>query len=219
MRSVTALTVRLLWLGAVLALAACSSTKIVGTWHDPDAGESLASLLVIARIEEESLRRMFEDRFAAALQDRSVNAVASYRVFPDARDLSKEAVEKRARDLGLRGVLIARLLGQEKVEIREPAYGPYPYPYDPFYGHALRGWPSYYRHWHSYYGYGYGYPYQPTLTREATLFRLEVNVYAAGSGNLVWSARTETLTYQTPEEKIGDVAKKVVRQLERDNLI
>lgn len=224
MRSLQRMMVRMLWVVAVLVLAACSTTEIVGTWTDPEfTGKRIDSLLVIARVEDESLRRMFEDRFASALQDRGVNAVASYRVFPAMAELDKAGVEERAQKLGLRGVLIARLLETEKVEIQEPGYGPgygpgfapYRHPYrDSFYR-----WPDYYRSWHSYYGYGYGYPYAPTWTREATVFRLETNLYDTASDRLVWSARSETTTFESPEKKLDEVVREIIGKLEGSGLI
>ncbi|MBE0595985.1 MAG: hypothetical protein IH614_01800 [Desulfuromonadales bacterium] len=206
--------VRLAALLALVLLAACSTTEIVGSWKDPQFGQAVGSMLVIARVEDESLRRMFEDRFATALQDQGVNAVASYRVFPTVAELDREEVEQKARKLHLQGVLISRLLGVEKVEIQQPAYSAYGHPYgDPF-----GRWPDYYRSWHSYYGYGYGYPYAPTWTREATLLRLETNLYDPVGDRLVWSARSETTTFVSVEEKIEEVVRELIRQLERDAL-
>jgi hypothetical protein len=206
-----------LFLAIALGVAACASTKVVATWTDPQfRGHGVRSLLVVARVEDESLRRSFEDRFATALQDRGIKALASYRVAPEAAGLEKETFEASASGIGAEGILIARLLGEERVEIWEPLYGLDPYD-GRFPGWPHRGWP-YHRDW-PYPGFGYGYPYEPMISRQATLIHVEANLYTTAGPALVWSARTETLTFESTEEKIGEVAKRVVRQMIRDDLI
>ncbi len=200
-----------------LLLTSCSTTRITGTWKDPDA-RHFRSMLVAAGMENDLLRRLYEDRFATVLQSRGVNAVASYRVFPEMKKLRKEGVEKQVRELGLEGILITRLVETEKVERQRPVFEAYPhlygyspfYPYEPFYG-----FPPYYRSWYPYYGYRYGY----TETVRETIFVLETNLYNSDGGNLVWSARSETTTEKRSEEKVEEVAKKIVQQMDRSNLI
>lgn len=197
-------------------LCACATTEITGSWKAQELTRPVESMLVMVRIEEETLRRMTEDRFSTALQDWGVNAVASYRVFPETVELEKEKVEEKSRELDLEGFLIVRVLEKEQPETKDTGYGnPNPHGYS-----YRRGFhrPHYHR-WHSYYGYGYGYPYARTYPRESTVLRLETVLYRPAGPGLVWSARTETSYIDGLEEKLDEIAYKVVDKMARDNAI
>ncbi|SDL41270.1 hypothetical protein SAMN05660860_00567 [Geoalkalibacter ferrihydriticus] len=199
----------------LMILSGCATTTMTGSWKDPEVTQPVSSMLVIARFEEEFVRRTAEDGFAVSLQDRGVNAVASYRVFADATELDRQEVEAKAAGLGLEGFLIVRVLAQETVEETYSGryHSAYPY-YDPFFHRR-----SHFRSWHNYYGHGYYYPYAPTLTRETTVLRLEASLYRPGEEGLLWSARSETTTVVGIEERLDEIARKFVRELIRDNMI
>ncbi|MDO3379273.1 hypothetical protein [Geoalkalibacter halelectricus] len=207
-----------LWLAALAALlllAGCATTRITESWQNLEVLDPVASMLVIARFEEDFMRRIGEDYFATRLQERGVNAVASYRVFPEVAELDPEQVEQRAAELGLEAILVVRVLAQERVEeqYRGHYHSYYPF-HDPFFHRR-----SHFRSWHRYYAHGYHYPYAPTLTREATVLRLEASLYRPGEEGLLWSVRTQTSTVGPIEERMDEIARKVVREMVRDNRI
>jgi hypothetical protein len=86
-------------------LAGCASTRLETQWRDPQyAGPSLAGnkVLVVCRVNDETLRRVCEDQWSMQLGARRVTALRSYSLpdFPAGGAASSEQVQAALRASG-----------------------------------------------------------------------------------------------------------------------
>jgi hypothetical protein len=108
--------------GVALLLSACAGMTVDSVWRDPTyEGPSFKKVMVIAWVDRPSVRRTVEDIFVGDLTSRGINAVASYTLIPDPRDMKREAVVAAAKRSGVDSVLVNRLQGitldvQEEVQ-------------------------------------------------------------------------------------------------------
>ncbi len=207
-----------LFLVGLNLLAGCSTTTLNAVWKDPEYGKGpVASTLVVGVTKNDTLRRLSEDNLATALQRRGVNAVASYRVFPEADQLEKARVEEKVRELGLDSILITRIIDQEEVKVRHPERvyvdsGVSPYRYPSWHYPYYRSWDAYYRH-------SYQVTRTPATTTEATVYQLETNLYQAENGEVIWSALSETFARKGLEREIEGLVDTIIDSLEEKRLI
>jgi len=187
--------------GATLLLSACGSTaSMESTYTAPNANQvSFKKILVLAMTADGGLRRTAEDTLAA--QVGPAEAVRSYQVFQNEEQLkNRDVVAARMRELGVDGILTLRpLYNQQEVT----SYGSsYPYAYRSFGG---------------YYGYGWGAaPYDMSVDK---VIGLETNIYSAAKGDLIWSGVTKSYNPGDMQTLVGDVAKTVRAQLEKQGLV
>jgi hypothetical protein len=90
---------------ALVLLAGCASTRMETQWRDPQyAGPALKGqkVLVVCRVQDETLRRVCEDQWTMQLGARGVTAVRSYSVtgFPAGGEASAEQVQTALRATG-----------------------------------------------------------------------------------------------------------------------
>ncbi len=211
--------IRPIWAALLgLALCACATTTLDAVWKDSQYDNRLDKVLVMGVTENETIRKIFEDRFGEELQRYGVTGLSSYRMFPAVEQLDKDAVEEKVRGLGIDAILITRLVNKETVEIRHPEtvrvddYGRYPYrnPY----------WYSpYYDRWDRYYDRSYDITRTPSYTSEVEVYTLETNLYDMQSGKLVWSALTETFAQGKISENVNDFVEVVTRSLDENGLL
>ena len=60
-------TSRFFMLILVLVSAGCASTTLTNSWRAPDYSDAISSLVVVGVSKQASVRRVFEDEFAAQL--------------------------------------------------------------------------------------------------------------------------------------------------------
>jgi len=188
-----------LLLMSLILLGACASSRPVVEWQDEAYEGQLDNILVIAVVEENSLRRTVEDAYVEKFTELSISAAPGYTLLSSTADLSRETVEVAIEGKDIDAVLVTRLLGVEQVEqYHPPTYHGYYGSYDSFYRHSLANSSS-----------GYYSSY--------TLLKLETNLYDAVTGQLVWSMQSESMDSPTPQDIIkGQVALTVKRLGERD---
>jgi hypothetical protein len=105
---------------SLLLLMGCSSTKLVGTWKNPDTVIFDAyQVLVVGMTQEDATRVEFETKFADALKSQGVDAVRSIDLF-DVEFTSAERseqelaeVEEQLLDKGFDAILFTKLVGTE----------------------------------------------------------------------------------------------------------
>jgi hypothetical protein len=190
--------------GGLLLLLGCStSTQLKTLWSDPAAQPgSLHKLMVINVTKSPTVRRTFEDRFAAALGAQGIDAVPSYRLVGDA-DLDAAQANMEIHKAHCDGVFVTRVVDQKTVK---RYYSPAAYRYVP---------PAVYRDgWYSYYSLGYAYATAPGYV-ESQLVSMETNLYRVQDGALVWSALSRSWLQQsaTPGDEIEPVVHELVRGL------
>lgn len=105
---------------SLLLLMGCSSTRLVGTWKNPDIVLFDAyQVLVVGMVQDDNARMEFETRFADALKEQGVDAVRSIDLFDVEFTSSKrsekelEEVEQQLLDKGFDAILFTKVVGTE----------------------------------------------------------------------------------------------------------
>ena len=195
---------------AVLVLGligSCTSTRLVEAWVDKSyQGGPLESIMVIGLSDNVRRRGMFEDALVAGFERRGVRAVASLSVAPDKESLDMDAIKRKVRQLGLKSIIVTRLVGTE----RETYYVPgrsYVIPY------------GYYYRFRGYYRYAYRYAYEPGYWAEYDVFKLETNLYDVATDGLVWSAASESIDPLSLEEVVASLSAQIIDSLSKYGLL
>jgi len=197
--------IQALCLSMLLLLSSCGTSRLTATWHDASYGgqNNLQDVLIIAVTKDETVKRLFEDTFAAELEAEGVHAIPSYSLSqPDIKP-EKEAIDTAIKEAGARSVIITRHLGTDTKEHYRPPQRTSVFA-DPYYGGI-----------HGYYPMAYREVYSPGYTVKVTTVSLEANLYDVKTGKLVWAVRSEstdpTMTKKYIEELVnlfsGDLKK------------
>lgn len=134
---------RALLLVAALLIGACASTSLVNQWKSPEfSGPPLRKVLVVGVTNQPSVRRVFEDEFAAALRVAGVQAVQSYTVIGQDGQAEQSVLEQAVGKAGADAVLVTRLVRREQQT--QVTQGTYPPPAMGFYGWYSSAWVGYY---------------------------------------------------------------------------
>lgn len=188
---------------ATLALTGCASTELTQSWRAPDYTGQLTSLVVVGVSKQASVRRIFEDEFAAQMREKGIRAVPSYTLIVQDGPVSEEKLRSAVESAGTDGVIITRLVNVErKVSVTYP--GP-AYPYPPFYyGYYTTAWIGY---------------YEPPVVQQYDVVTSETTVFARDRAQPVWSGITETFAPGELKKETADFAKVVITALEKQGLI
>ena len=199
---------------AALVLTACArSSQLASTWRDPAFRDgSLSRLLVVAVGRSPGERRRFEDRFAAALRARGVDARASYTFIGDAR-VDSALVEAQVRQAGCDGIFVSRVVDRQSVRHSYGgAFGPVGY-YGPPSGYHAGWWP--------YYSRGYASATAGAFAAEDQRVSVETNLYRHADGQLVWSglSRQWLGASEAPGDETAGVVRELVAELARSAVV
>ncbi len=192
---------------AAALLAACgTTTKIPNAWRNPaHEGAPYQKIFVIGVGENDTNRRLFEDRFAAALSGKGGVASPSYGALPHSERLTEAQIRGAIQGGSFDGVVVTRLLGvEEKTEYVPPRTYTVPRHYGGYYG---------------YYGSSWDVVHEPGYYQTHTIVRLETNLYDVGTGELVWSGQSETFNPSSLTDIIDSVTKAVAKRLRKESLI
>ena len=183
---------------AILALAACSSTKLVTKWQAPATERLLFSkVLALAIAPDTSLLRRAERAICAEVT--SVTCVPAFAVIPESEMADTEKVKALVKRDGFDGAVVFRVVSaRDKVTYVAPSYGPTFWGY---YGYALTG------------------THAPGYLRSDQIVRVETSIYSVSEDRLLWVATTETMNPESVSSLVEDVAKAVRRELVRAKLI
>jgi hypothetical protein len=164
-----------------LGLCACASnTRIVSSWHEPDATRLVfKKVLVVAIVRQEDRRRAVEDRMVADIGSRGVVAVPSYKLVnaADAKDL--EALKTAMAGNQFDGAVVWRTIGVKTEAHYIPAGRPTLLMNPGFWG---------------YYNLGWSVEQEPSTVQTERTVSVEVTVYRVtrDSDTLVWTGTSET---------------------------
>jgi hypothetical protein len=188
---------------------------MVTSWAAPGAGkEGVKKVLVLGISQDTSIRRTYEDKFAARLKSRGYEALPGYTWVPDASQLDQAALTSRIKAEGVTHVLVTRLVGKKTVTTEVPTtvttvgYAPYG--------------PGYYGSWGTYWSVGYGSVVSPGYTTVNDVVTLETNFYDASKEKdaLVWSGQSETwMDTGSGASRIDSVIDTVVMEMRAKGLI
>jgi hypothetical protein len=192
---------------ALLAGACASNSQLVNMWHDPQASpRPLNNVMVVAIRRNETMRRVWEDTFVRALQERGVTAVPSYRLYADhAPDTSE--VADAARNSRFDGVIAIHPLGTSTTEHYVPGYTTL----EPVSRHnPWTGW------YHTY----YTDVYNPGYVETEQVVRYQVDVFSADeNGQLVWSGITETIDPRSDVAVNREISRLIVPELAHAGIV
>ncbi|HET9480466.1 MAG TPA: hypothetical protein VFP98_01795 [Candidatus Polarisedimenticolia bacterium] len=189
---------------ALLGLVACSGTRLGEVWQDPGyGGGPLRNVAVFVLGTDPSVRRVAEDEFVRRLP-MNTRGLAGYGLVPAAEQGDLEKVRARVRTSGFDGAIVARLAGVDGAS--------------PGAAGGVERIPISYRTLGDYYASLYQTLEQPGY-RPPTTVRIQTNVYAVASENLIWSGMSRTFNPDAAREVAGDVAKAVVEQLQKAGIL
>jgi hypothetical protein len=191
----------------LLALAGCATTQVTNTWKDPKYVEPpLRKVLVAGISNQASVRRAFEDTFAAALVEAGVEAIASHTLVPKDGQIPEDVLQKAVSDAGADGVLITRMVAQQTDVVVSPSPMP-----PPFYGRR----PYYYGY---YTGAWMGY-YEPARLQTYRYVVAETTVFRADKPEPAWSATTRTQEPRDVRKATAGFAEAILPALRKDGVI
>jgi hypothetical protein len=188
-----------------LAAASCApATSIEQTWRAPDARPGQFRKVATMFISKnEAIRRPAEDKLAARLRSRGIQAVPAYTVVSteDVKDHAKAIAALRAA--GFDSVIAMRVVSKD-TQLQYLPGG-----FDSYWDMA---WPD------AYWDYGYGFGYGGALIPE-TIVRVETDAYSLVNNQLLWTALSKSVDPDGIRELIDDNTKVVAQSMTRQGLI
>lgn len=94
-------------------MSGCVSTKIQTDWKDSNYSGTFRKVLVICLAKEEIVRTTLESDIAAQFTKRGVVAVESNTILASLRDVDREMVRRKVREIDADGVLIVKPVSRE----------------------------------------------------------------------------------------------------------
>ena len=185
-------------LGVLLVAGCASATRLTRVWTDTRfETNSLRKLMVIGIARSPATRRVFEDRFVAALRAQGIEAEPSYPLVGD-DNLDSARVSAEMHKTGCDGVFVTRIVDQKIVRASYPP--------------SYLGAPWAYRYgWYGYYSSGYSYVGTPGYAIENQVVNFETSLYRVSDDQLVWSALSQE--WIAPSEVPGTEIDPLIRQL------
>jgi hypothetical protein len=162
----------------------------------------MRKVIVVGVTKQPSVRRVFEDEFASKLKAAGVEAIPSYTHISEDGQADPVALESAVGKLGLDGVLVTRLVKQEKQTQVSGGYGPVA----PM---GLHGWYS--SAWTGY--------YEPPTVYQYDVVTLETSLYNTQQSKLVWSGTTETFAPADVKEETAGLAQIIIAALRKQGVI
>lgn len=161
----------------ILVTLGCGpSVTVTDSWKAPDIADSKSDdFVVMARVDDVVGRQRFEQEIVKQFKLRGVDAVESYKKYPDLNLNLKmtpdqiEQLEAGLRKDGINGIVLT-VIKDTKTEIRTSTTGGYGGGYYPYFG-------GYYGAYYSPYGYSGAYMSSSSRTYESEIYKLESVVF------------------------------------------
>lgn len=190
-----------------LSLGACTSTRFVSTWQDPEVafgmlnGEKIAVFLIS---DDESARRSAEDALASELTAKGARGVAGYTVM-SAESAQDEAVaEKKLKEAGVDAVVTMRVVSEQQETTTTPATF-----------HTI----PVYRRWNGYWVRGWRTAYEPGQTRTNTIVQVETLIYEMDGKGLIWAGLSRTTNPREVDALVTEIAAAVDEAVKKTGLL
>jgi hypothetical protein len=164
--------------------------------------------MVMAVVQKDYVRMKLEDEFVAKLGAMGVQAVQSYKFFPDLKALNADMVKAKTPETGRDSLLVTRLVDVKKETVYVPGSTQY-FPGGP---------PGYYNNFNTYYASTYSMVTTPGYTYDYKVYTLETNLYDASTHKLIWTAVTETEETSSVDSALIGFAETVTKNLKKSNL-
>ncbi len=192
------------------ALTASAGTKLAFSWRNPTYnGSAFKNILVLAVNGQAARRADFEDVMTATLTHPGLTAVQSYVYLarPDATPIPQAQLREIVEEQHFDAILVAHLTKYKKTHNYIP-------------GDALQ-LPPELVNFYGYYTAVTPVVYTPGYMTTDTKAQIETALYstAPGDGQLAWTGTSNIVDPRSPASAISSVAKLVVEQLQKQNLI
>lgn len=197
-----------------VSLQGCYSTSVSASWmSDNHAARNFKKLLVIGMSTNVAARATFEDELVYFMRLKGINAIAASSVMSPDRAVVAESAEvqkKRLVDNGFDGVFAISLL--EKNNTTKYVAGTTTYAPVSFYG-------GYYGSYYSYNSYMYSNVYQPGYYVASQEIILNSSLFDVDSGDLLWSAQSDTIDPSSTDNAANSYAKRMVSYILKEKII
>ncbi|MCL7987506.1 hypothetical protein M8998_06110 [Sphingobacterium sp. lm-10] len=196
-------------------LISCGTTNnITGTWKAPDANlRQYEKVFVAALTSDVPVRQTVERQLAGWLTDNGIGSIQSLEVLPpdfESKELEMtNVVLQKIQESGSDAIMTVALIDQTSEERYVPSGGMYQ-PMNRF---------GYYNTFGGYWGNWHGNLYQPGYYTTDKTYYIETNVYDAKSGNLVWSAQSETVNPSELDSFLEAYKSSMSKKLKQDGLL
>lgn len=182
----------------ILAFGCSTPTTETQVWQSPTyAAGPMKNIAVFGGRVDEAARRTLEDGFVSALAPYGVHATASYAIFPQGQvPNDQSAIRATLQQEGYDGALVATLKGVTEQVLIQP-------------GVAWAG---------GFYGAYWG-PGAAVYAQTDRYVKFETSLWSPESGNMVWSAITQTTNPSSGQDFISSLTGTVVPSLAKRGLI
>jgi hypothetical protein len=178
-------------------------TKLTGVWKFEQAYTIRpGKILVVGKLLNEDNRIPFEDFLTKELKIKNVSAFASYRPIPSREDIVKEKVKSAARVMGIKSVLVTRVVSVDQKDVTVKDQVSYDLYATTMHGSVMMG--PYLEE-----------PYEKTIT----IAQIETGLFDVESDKLVWSARSRVIDADSIDAAIKDYSLAILNQLSVDGLM
>jgi len=161
----------------VLILISCGpSVTVTDSWKAPDIAESKSDhFVVMARVDDVVGRQRFEQEIVKQFKARGVDAVESYKKFPELNlnlKMTPDQIDALVGEFSKEGIngIVLTVIKDMKTEIKTTSSGGYA-------GGYYGGFNGYYGSYYSPYGYGGSYVPSSSRTYESDIYKLETVVF------------------------------------------
>jgi len=197
----------------LLLIVSCSSTKFVDSWRNEEIKTfTPKKLLVIGMTDNLTARKIFEEDLKNAFILRNINAVESTTVldknFTDTRKSEDEINQmiQEITDKGFDAVIITAVKGIEKINYPSGYYSS---------RYRLTRFGNYYLRFQDVY-------YTPEYYEPYNVYNVETSIYYINkedNKSLVWVGSLKLVDPKTIKSTVKNYVVKIIKQLERENLI
>ena len=191
-----------------IGFAACgTSSQLVNQWRDPSYSyHPMRSVLVLGMMRDPVRRRMWEDRLAAELNKKGVEALPSYHDFPAAVP-DTDQIAGLVQNRGFDGVIVTTPLPTQTHTQYVPGY--------------VETVPvTRYSRWRQAYVTYYGDVYRPGYTETEQVVRYRTDVWdAAQDGQMIWSGTSEVFDPSSERSVDREVSRMIVPELVKQRIV
>ena len=188
------------------AIAALAQNDFVSTWKAPGtvpldfAGRKVAAVLIV---DDTGLRVSAEEALAREISARGPTGVPAYRIIPKEELKKKDAAKGWFERAGIAGLVVLRPVDLETEKVYSSAV-----------------WASgYYNYAWDYWGTSWATVVPLGKGRDQRTLTVETALYDLSKGTPIWGAVTRTTDPKDVQSYVKQLAKDVVKQLEKEGLV
>ena len=186
-------------------LTACSTVKSVHVWKDDAYNAKMGKVLVLGMLEQDYIRKQFENVLANQLKARGIEVVTSYSVLPQRVDtLDKQMVLDEVKKLGVSNVLVTRPVDRKDITNHQ-AGGLYFAPTATY----LDGW----------YSFAVGTVRYRDLEYDTSYLTVATNLFAVGNKKPVWSNLADVKVEDSRQDAVNKFIPLLIKEMELSKIL